>query len=1004
MNLSWWVPLSSSRSRRVLSLASAGALLAALLAATPAAPAGAASDESSGPSTSYVAGRYVVMLREPSAAGYGGGLPRYAATRSSAGTFDARSARVAAYSGYLRRTQRDIADEYGAAPVDSFTVAANGFVADLSGAQALDLASDRRVLLVEKSRTLRVDTWRSPRFLGMTGPNGAWTRNGGRAGAGSGVVVGVLDSGIWPESKSFAGDPLTKRPKTRWDISRRGEKTRMEKADGALFTGRCDVAQRWSRGDCSTKIIGARYYGDSYLTTVPRSELADTEQLSARDGDGHGTHTASTAVGNVVKNVSTEGRDFGTVSGMAPGARVAAYKVCWEAANPDDSGCNNLDSVAAVEQAVIDGVDVINYSVGGGASPTLDAVELAFEGAAEAGIFVATSAGNSGPDPTTLDHPAPWVTTVAATTHVNFENTIVLGDGTKLVGASVSTKPLPETRLVDAADAAAAGSEPGDADLCGPGSLDRSKVRGKIAVCLRGVYDRVDKSKEVKRAGGVGMILVNPSPNSLDADFHVVPTIHISDTQGSRLFRYLDRASRPSASFVLGNQTRQQTPLPQVAGFSSRGPVLVSNGDLLKPDVSAPGVSVLAAVSPPSNSGRKYDLYSGTSMASPHIAGIAAFVLAKRPAWTPMQVKSALMTTARPALDEKGRKSRDALAQGAGQVTPRSVFDPGLFVTADATDWRGFLTTQGFATGVPALAAKQVNVPSLADGSVTATTKFRRTFRATRAGVWSIRASVPGFRVKATPAKVRSDRKGDLVTVTFTMKRAGAKLGRYAQGAITLSGPTSVRLPVALKPVAVAAPLSVSGTGATGSVRIGLTAGFTGDLAVAAHGLAKSDTVSGSVAAGAEAVHCVTVGPGTDLARFEVASTDDTADLDLAVLQSTSCNPDDATGLAGESGTASGDEAVTLTDPAPGTYVAVVSGFSAGTAGSPMAYAFDFWGIDPSDTAGGLTVTPNPVPVRSNQKTSATVSWSGLAAASSYLGFLSYQRSDDITLLDVTTP
>ncbi|MBA2954917.1 S8 family serine peptidase [Nocardioides sp. MAH-18] len=985
--------MASSIGARVLTVGLVAAMMAVVGSSAHAAPSG--DDPST--STTYSAGRYVVMLREPAAASS-------RTTRSDAGRFDARSTKVAAYSSHLRRVQSDVAGEYGARPVDSFTVAANGFVADLSAAQALDLATDRRVLLVEKSRTLHLDTWRSPEFLGLSGTSGTWKQHGSRASAGSGVVVGVLDSGIWPESKSFAGKPLTKKPKTTWDISRHGQATRMEKVDGSLFTGRCVVAERWTRADCNTKLIGARFYPDSFLESVPRSELADTEQISARDGDGHGSHTASTAAGNVVDDVTTERRDFGTVSGMAPGARVAVYKVCWEAADEDLSGCNNLDSVAAIEQAVIDGVDVINFSVGGGASPTLDAIELAFEGAAEAGIFVATSAGNSGPDPSTLDHPAPWVTTVAASTHVRFENTVLLGNGVKLLGASIATRPVPKTRVIDSAKAAAPGSEPGDADLCGPKSLDAGKVKGKIVVCLRGVYDRVAKSAEVKRAGGVAMILVNPSPNSLDADFHAVPTIHLPDTDGPKLFKYLAKASRPVASFLVGNQTRHVTPLPVVAGFSSRGPVLVANGDLLKPDITAPGVSVLAAVAPPANQGRKYDLYSGTSMASPHIAGLAAFLVGERPAWTPMQVKSAMMTTAVPTLDDKGKRSRDALAQGAGQVTPRSFFDPGLFVTSDATQWRGFITAQGIATGVPALAAKKVNLPSMADGAVTAKTTFRRTFRATRVGTWKISASVPGFRVTTTPKRVRADRQGDLIGVKFTFRRTDAKLGRYTQGAVTLDGPTTVRLPVALQPVSVDAPLSVTGTAPTGTVTVPLTAGFTGDLSVAAHGLAKSTTVAGSVAAAADAFHCVTVTPGTTLARFRADSTDDTADIDLVVLASKSCNPDDAVGVAGQSGTASGDEQVTLRDPDPGTYIAVVNGFSAGTAGSPIGYAFDFWDVDPSAVAGGLQVSPNPVPVRAGKQTSVSLSWSGLAPASKYLGFLSYQRSGDITVVEVTTP
>ncbi|GAA4706192.1 hypothetical protein GCM10023349_25270 [Nocardioides conyzicola] len=943
------------------------------------------------------AGRYVVMLREPSATG-----------ASTGTTFNARSQRVTAYRTHLRQTHASIAKQYGTKPVMDFTAATNGFVADLTKAQALDLSTDKRVLLLEKSQTLKLDTWHTPKFLGLTGKNGAWTKHGGAKKAGAGVVVADLDSGIWPESKSFAGEKLTKKAKTPWDIKRRGTSTRMEKADGSLFRGECVIAEKWDRDDCNTKIISARYYGDSFFQSVPPADLAATENVSPRDGGGHGTHTASTAAGDPVKNVTTEKRKFGTVMGMAPAARLAVYKVCWEAADPDKSGCNNADSIAAIDQAVIDGADVLNFSIGGGASPTLDGVELAFEGAAEAGIFVSASAGNSGPGASTLDHPSPWLTTVAASTAYNYENTVVLGNGKKLVGASIATKPVKKTKVVDAAKSAAAGVDADEAALCAPDSLDTAKVNGKIVVCLRGVYDRVAKSAEVKRAGGKALILINPSENSLDADFHAVPTIHLPNTDQKAVFNYLAAAGgKATASFVIGNQTKTKTPLPQVAAFSSRGPTLVSEGDLLKPDISAPGVSILAAVAPPSNSNRKYDLYSGTSMAAPHITGLAAFMQGVHPSWTPMEIKSAMMTTAVPTKNEKGKASRDALAQGAGQVTPRKFFDPGLFVTSDAAQWRGFITEQGIDTGVPALEPKQVNQPSMADGAVTATTSFRRTFRSTRAGTWSIKSDVPGFKVATTPKKLRADRRGDLVDVKFTFTRTNAKLGSYSQGAVTLSGPTSVRLPVALKPVAVAAPTEVTGSGTTGSVTVPLTAGFTGDLDVTAHGLAKSTTVTDSVAAGAADFQCVTVTPGTKLAKFEADAADADADIDVFVLAASTCDTTDPNGqfsLVGQSATASGDEAVTLLNPDAGTYVIEVDGFSAGSSGSPIAYDFDFWDIDAAATAGNLTPTPDPVPVQANKKTSVKVDWTGLDPASHYLGYLAYAGSPDLTMLDVTTP
>ena len=995
-----------TRQRRV-GLIAAGVVVAGLLAGVPAATAagsapGSASGKAASPLTTYTAGRYIVLLREPAAATYDGSNSRFGATRSTTGAFDARSQRVQSYRAHLESTHERIASDVGADKVADLTVATNGFVADLSKQQALDLATDRRVLLVEKSTNVKVDTWHTPTFLGLTGKNGAWAQHRGEKRAGDGVVVADLDTGIWPESKSFRGARLTSSPKTRWDISRKGTATRMEKADGGLFHGECVIADKWNAGDCNTKIISARYYGDSFLSGIPEEDLSEFEQVSPRDGAGHGSHTASTAAGAAVDKVVTEGRKFGTVTGMAPAARLAVYKVCWEAADPDDSGCNNADIVEAIDQAVIDNVDVLNFSIGGGASPEFDSTELAFEGAAEAGIFIAASAGNSGPGASTLDHPSPWLTTVAASTSYNYENTIVLGNGKKLVGASVTQDPVPSTKVVDAAKSGVAGADPDDLARCGPDTLDPAAVGGKIVVCIRGVFDRVAKSAEVKRAGGKAMILVNPSPNSLDADFHSVPTIHISDTQGPVLFDYLDAAgANATASFKIGNITRKKTPLPQVGGFSSRGPVLVAGGDLLKPDIAAQGVSVLAAVAPPANHGRDYDLYSGTSMAAPHITGLAAFIQSVHPRWTPMQIKSAMMTTAVPTKTADGKPSNDAFAQGSGQVRPRKFFDPGLFVTATSVDWRGFLAGLGYNTGVPAVDPKDVNLPSMADASVTGQTVFHRSFRATQPGTWKITSHVPGFTLKVNHPRVKSKRVNDIVDVKFTFTRTTAPLGSYTKGTVTLDGPTSVRIPVALQPLSVDAPSSVSGTGTSGTVQVPLTAGFTGNLDVTAHGLAKSNTVNDAVAVSDYNLECVTVTPDTSLAKFAVDAADNTADLDMFVYASDSCDIRDAFAIAGQSATASGDESVTLRDPDPGTYIVEIDGFSAGEDGAPMQYAFDFWDINPTATAGNLTVTPDPVPVVQNQQTSVTVGWSGLDPNSHYLGYLSYADSVDITLLDV---
>ncbi|MGA9747758.1 MAG: S8 family serine peptidase, partial [Nocardioides sp.] len=837
---------ASHPSRRLLGFAVSAALLATGLAATPGATAADGSSDRTAeraglsrvsPRGALEAGRYIVLLRDPGATQYDGADPRFPATRMApGGSFDSRSRQVADYRRHLAGEQARLARSVGASPVKSFTVAANGFVADLTGKQALDLSTDREVLMVSKDVAQRTDTWNTPDFLGLSGPRGVWKRRaGGQDRAGAGVVVGILDSGIWPESRSFRGSKLTRKPKTHWRVSRVGQNVRMEKADGGVFLGRCQLnhrfagttraAKRWNRDDCNTKLIASRYYPDAFLTQTPRRDRFRHEFLSGRDGDGHGSHTAGTAAGNRVAAVRTEGVRFGTVSGVAPGARVASYKVCFSDRDEDSGDCFNSSILEAIDDAVSDGVDVINMSISGVTDTVVDPVEIAFEGAAEAGIFVATSAGNSGPEVSTVAHNSPWLTTVAAATHVNLENTIVLGNGRAIRGASITQERLPQTRLISAAKAAAPGEDKQAAALCFLGGvLDPDKVEGKVVVCERGINDRVDKSKAVKKAGGVGVVLANVTPGSLDADFHSLPTVHISDSDSPKVFRYLDKAGRrATAALRLGDTTgKRPTPVPQLAGFSSRGPAIANEGDLLKPDIAAPGASVLAAVAPPSNEGRSYDLYSGTSMASPHVAGIAALIMGERTGWTPMQVKSAMMTTATPLRGGHNGKVKDPFAQGAGHVDVASAFDPGLFVTSGTVDWRGFLAAQGLPTGYAPVAARDLNGPSFAQGQVTSETSFTRTLTADRAGRWKVSVKLKGFAHR-TPARVVSRGKGDRIKLRLDLRRTDAALGRWATGYLQLDGPTRLRMPIAVRPVSVRAPGEVEGTGTTGAVDVPLT-------------------------------------------------------------------------------------------------------------------------------------------------------------------------------------
>jgi subtilisin family serine protease len=360
--------------------------------------------------------------------------------------------------------------------------------------------------------------------------------------------------------------------------------------------------------NCNQKLIGARYYNAGWGGNAGIDAQLPWEFNSPRDFGGHGTHVASTAGGN--QNVPTTGPAsvFGTISGIAPRARIAAYKVCWETGA--GGSCFTTDSVAAIDQAVADGVDVINFSISGSRTNFRDPVEIAFLFAADAGVFVAASAGNSGPTTSTVAHPGPWLTTVAAGTHNrNGVGSTTLGNGATYAGASFATS-LPPTPLVDAADVAASGANSVDAELCFPGALDAAAVAGKVVLCKRGVIALVDKSLAVFEAGGTGMILYNDVGQFAAKLWRS----SISCRVRARLVASTGLAIKAYIAALQAHLRRRRSmmrpivynePAPFTASFSSRGPLLAGNDDLLKPDLIAPGQDILAAVAPPGNGGAR---------------------------------------------------------------------------------------------------------------------------------------------------------------------------------------------------------------------------------------------------------------------------------------------------------------------------------------------------------------------------------------------------------------
>jgi subtilisin family serine protease len=939
-------------------------------------------------------GRYVVVLRDRPVVGYAGGVPGYAATRPAPGqkaTVDDPDAER--YRDLLVERQSAVLAEVGApSPLYRYTTALNGFAADLTGAQADALAKDPAVLAVRPSELLQPDTRTSPAFLGLTGPDGVWARLGGTgpAGAGAGVVVGVVDSGISPDSASFADRGLPSPPG---------------------WSGTCQTGPGFEEADCTNKLVGARFFVDGFGA----DRVAESDPLSPLDVNGHGTHTASTAAGNPDVPAVVDGRELGTVSGMAPAAHVAAYKVCWE--SEAQGGCNTLDVLAAVDQAVADGVDVINFSISGTQDDYLDPVETAFRAAAAAGIFVAASSGNSGPGASTTNHPAPWVTTVAASTHQLLEQTLVTGDGRRTVGVS-GTGPLPDQTPVVLADAVPApGADPGEAGLCLPGTLDDAAVAGSVVVCDRGENPRAQKSQVVADAGGVGMVLVNTEPNSLDPDLHAVPAVHLPVEERAPLREYVSGAAAPTAAIVPTAPTDRgpddpPPAVPDVAPFSSRGPSAGAGGDLLKPDISAPGVGVLAATSPAT--GRDFDVQSGTSMSAPHISGLAALLRQAHPTWSPMAIQSAMMTTAR---EHAGAAGRDVLAVGAGMVEPRRFLDPGLVYDSGPADWDAFLAGQGVPVlpgqdpPVTPLPAPQLNRASVAVGSLVGTSTVTRTVTdVSDAGTrtWTPEVTgMDGVDVTVSPAQLTTAA-GESATFTVTFATRDAPLDEWVQGHLVWrSGEAEVRSPLVVRPRPLAVPGAVEGSGVSGTATLEVVAGSTAPVPVTVDGLAAGATATGSVEPGppvpfddaSNDLVPLHVPPGTSLVRVEVDG-EEGDDVDLFLLR---IGGQDIIEVVDASLSPGPDETVEVAEPEPGPYLAVVNGFSTAEPGGTADYASAAW-VVPTGPTGNLTVEPEILqPGAPGETLPLVLTWQGLEPGGSHLGVLRYEGVEDRTLVRITS-
>jgi subtilisin family serine protease len=973
-------------------------------------------------------GLFIVQMADLPVVAYDGSIKGLAATKPAPGTkIDPTSAKVVKYVSYLKGQHNAALTRAGGGDkVYDYAYSYNGFLAKLTAGQANRLSQDAKVIAVTPDQTYEVDTSSTPAFLGLTDPNGLWAQLGGptgnknkTSGAGDGVIVGVIDSGIWPESGSF---------------SDRNAAGQLVYTQISGFHGKCDSAERvidenWDANKCNKKLVAAQHFNAAWGGDAALEAERPWEFQSPRDYNGHGTHTSSTSAGNY--NVTTTGpaAAFGNVSGIAPRARVAMYKALWSTEAGDTASGRGGDLVAAIDQAVADGVDVINYSISGTTSNFADASEIAFLFAANAGIFVSASAGNSGPTTGTVAHPSPWITTVAAGTHNrDGQGSVTLGNNVTYSGASVATATGPHP-LIDATAAGLTGANAGHLELCygatdGDVVLDPAKVAGKIVICKRGVTARVNKSKAVQEAGGLGMIMYNDPDSSLNADFHFVPTVHVNKADGLAIKAY---AATAGATATINNATIvYNAAAPFTASFSSRGPLTAGGGDLLKPDVIAPGQDILAAVSPtPPNAGRDFNLYSGTSMSAPHVAGLAALLKDAHPTWSPMAVKSALMTSANDVLDGPNTNPLVIFRQGAGHVRPNKATDPGLVFDSGWNEWLAFLCGNSSAVGAGtcnalvgagySTDASNMNTASIAIGDLAGIQTVTRKVRNVGSAAATYTPSVTGMTGITTEVLPASLALSPGQTGTFTVKftRTTAALNAYTGGQLTWSdGSHSVRIPLVVRPVALAAPATQTATAGAdnGSLNWNVTVGYDGQLDADAFGVAPDAKSVGEVVVqdtdqdpetdpfdeskGVQ-VYDYTIAAGTSYfaAGTMESTTESGSDLDVYLLFDSTNNGFTFSDLVASSADGDSEEIVQRIHPAAGNYRLIVHGW--GTPDGATTFDLHSWLVGPATTADGGTLTAAPaggdnVAVTTGQTLQINASYSGLSTPGQYRGIVDY--------------
>ncbi len=962
---------------------------------------------------------YIVQLNTAPAATYEGGIAGLVATRPAAG--QRINVQLPAVQNYLRHVSRQVdnvvATVPGAPVYQRYGVVVSGFAAMLTPAELNRLTKTPGVRAITADEAAPLTTsYTTSQFLGLGAPGGAWSRTdaAGLALKGEGVIIAMMDGGVWPENVSVSDkvDQATGKPVPYYAPGT----VVYDPLPPGRYRGICQEGEGFTAAMCNNKLVGAQNFNASMKAVGPRLV---NEFDSPRDAGGHGTHTLTTAGGNANSDVTVSGAQF-TISGVAPRARLASYKVCNEQVRSDGSiggSCFFGDSVAAIEKAVADGVDVINFSIGGAAAGVNDVVAQAMKAAAKAGVFVAASAGNAGPG-NTVAHPSPWVATVGNSTHDRYtEATVTLGSGAAGAGASFQTGGLAAAPLIWARDAGfgepeGAGTNQalcfGAADNV-PALLDPAKVAGKILVCDRGANVLVNKVANAKTAGAVGVIILNrPAEGSVAASANttpivpaVLPLVHMAAVHFPAVTTEARRAGG-TAAFGPGLQVAGVV-APQMNASSSRGP---NRGDVtvLKPDITGPGTDIIAGYVPANFDADMRDqiiagaigvqganMISGTSMSSPHVAGAAALLRQQNPTWSPAAIKSALMTSAQQSVKlASGAPDLNPWGYGSGHMNPNGALSTTVFY--DITN------AQFDAYSDAALLGLNLNLASITNGNMlgTMTTTRRLTNGGASAITLNASAAVPGFEITVTPSTLTLQ-PGATASFTFTAVRTNAPFNQYRFGELVWTGGgQTLRSPVTLRSPSLVAYGAIDDVRASGSRIFTALTGISGPMFTSASGMVPATRTNGTVAEGAEVCQPLVVPTGTRVVRAQLFNSETqegaATDLDLEIRSAGGT-------LLGASESGTSNEVVSLNSPTAGTVQVCVLGFA--TVGTSASFVLNTWVVGAPSGPQSLRGA-GPATTTLGATASIVASWNVVPGAR-YLGRLLYSQSAGGTAVGGTT-